>query len=258
MMSEQIHQNTAALVIGGTQGVGEAIALRLIAEGCRKIIITGRNAEVGEATAQRIGAEFMQGDLSDTVAVMKLVDDADAKLGGLNAMAIAGASTERGSILDTSIELYDRMFTINTRSPFFAIQRFAQNAIDAGRPASIVNILTVSAMVGQSFLSPYAASKGALTTITRNAAQALRHNRIRVNGINCGWMDTPGEHKIQRDFHGADDDWLAKAEAAQPMGTLVKTDTVARQASLMLSPASGVMTGAIVDFDQNVVGALPE
>ena len=71
---------------------------------------------------------------------------------------------------------------------------------------------------GQSFLAPYSASKAALANVTKNAAQALRRHRIRVNGINCGWMDTPGEDATQRKYHGAGDDWLAKAEAAQPFG----------------------------------------
>ena len=69
-------------------------------------------------------------------------------------------------------------------------------------------------------------SKGGLANITRNAAQALRSQRIRVNGINCGWMDTPGEDDTQRRFHGARDGWLAAAEAPQPMGMLVKPDHV--------------------------------
>ena len=71
-------------------------------------------------------------------------------------------------------------------------------------------------------------------------------------------MDTPGEDAVQRKYHGAGDGWLALAEARQPMGMLVKPGHVAGLASLMLSPDSGVMTGALVDFDQNVAGAAPE
>ena len=71
-------------------------------------------------------------------------------------------------------------------------------------------------------------------------------------------MDTPGESVTQKKFHGASEDWLAKAEAAQPMGQLVKPDQVAGLAAYMLSPESGIMTGALVDYDQNVAGAYPE
>ena len=147
---------------------------------------------------------------------------------------------------------------VNARGPFFAIQRFAQAAIAAGHPASAVNILSMTAHCGQSYLAPYSASKATLANITKNAAQALRGHRIRINGINCGWMDTPGEDETQRKYHGAPEDWLAAAEAAQPMGMLVKPGHVAGLVSYLLSADSGVMTGAVVDFDQNVAGAYPE
>ena len=71
-------------------------------------------------------------------------------------------------------------------------------------------------------------------------------------------MDTPGESVIQQKFHSVDEDWLAKAEAAQPMSQLVKPDQVAGLVAYMLSPESGVMTGSLVDYDQNVAGAYPE
>ena len=252
------HRETAALVIGGTQGLGLAIAERLRAEGCTRLVITGRDRAKGEAAAAEVGATFLPADLEDTEAVVRLVDEAAEAMGRVTALAVAGALTDRGSILDTTPALWDRMMTANARSPFFAIQRVAQRAIEAGHEASIVNVLSMVVHCGQSFLAPYSASKAALANVTRNAAQALRRHRVRVNGINCGWMDTPGEDAIQRKYHGAGDDWLEKAEAAQPFGSLVKPAHVARLAAFMLGPASGVMTGSIVDFDQNVAGAYPE
>ena len=71
-------------------------------------------------------------------------------------------------------------------------------------------------------------------------------------------MGTPGEDATQRKWHGAGDDWLARAEAAQPFGMLVKPAHVAGLVAYLLGPSSGVMTGALVDFDQNVTGAYPE
>jgi len=119
---------------------------------------------------------------------------------------------------------------------------------------AIVNILSMSGHGGQPFLSAYSTSKGALTTLTRNTAFSLLPDRIRVNGLNIGWMDTPGEHAIQSDFNRAPADWLAKAEAAQPFGRLLKPAEVARAASFLCSAESGLMTGSIIDFDQQVLG----
>ena len=71
-------------------------------------------------------------------------------------------------------------------------------------------------------------------------------------------MDTEGEDIVQKKWHGASDDWLAKAEAGQPMGQLVKPAQLARLISYMASPQSGVMTGSLVDYDQSIAGASPE
>jgi NAD(P)-dependent dehydrogenase (short-subunit alcohol dehydrogenase family) len=79
-------------------------------------------------------------------------------------------------------------------------------------------------------------------------------HRIRVNGLNIGWMDTPGEDAIQKQFHAADAQWLARAEEQQPFGRLVKPAEVARLTAYLLSDRAGLMTGSIIDFDQNVMG----
>jgi len=257
-MPDAAHQNTAALIIGGSQGLGLAIAEALVAQGCRSLVLAGRDVAKGEAAAERIGASFLPVDMADAAAAIRLVDRAAERLGRIDALVNAAALTDRGSVLDTTPELWDRMLAVNARGPFFALQRVAQLAIAAGHPASVVNILSMVVHCGQSFLAPYSASKAALMNVTRNAAQALRTKRIRVNGINCGWMDTPGEDQIQRRFHGAGDDWLARAEARMPFGMLVKPAHVAGLAAYMLGPAAGVMTGSVVDFDQNVAGANPE
>ena len=257
-MSSSSHRDTSALVIGGTQGLGLAIAERLMAEGCTRLVIAGRDTARGEAAARASGAAYLPVDAADTAAVVRLVDEAAERMGRVDALVNAAAVTDRGSVLDTTPELWDRIMTVNVRSPFFAIQRVAREAIAGGFTAGVVNILSVAAHCGQSFLAPYSASKAALANVTKNAAQTLRGHRIRVNGINCGWMDTPGEDVIQRKYHDGGDDWLERAEAAQPFGMLVKPEHVAGLASYMLGSGSGVMTGSIVDFDQNVAGSYPE
>lgn len=253
-----IHAETCALVTGGSQGAGLAIAERLAAEGCTRLVIASRDPDKGEPAAERLGATFLPVEMGDTDAVFRMVDAAAERLGRLDALVNAAALSDRGSILDAAPDLFDRLMAVNARGPFFAIQRFAQQAIAAGHPAAVVNVLSVVIHGGQSFLAPYSASKAALANITKNAAQTLRAHRIRVNGIAVGWMDTPGEDMIQRRYHGGGDDWLAQAEARMPFGMLVKPAHMAGLASYMLSDQSGVMTGSVVDFDQQVVGAYPE
>jgi len=108
---------------------------------------------------------------------------------------------------------------------------------------------------GQPFVTAYSASKGALATLTKNVAFSLMPDRIRVNGLNIGWMDTPGEHAVMMRHHTSDPKWLGEAEKKQPFGRLLKPDEVARGIAFLASDESGLMTGSIVDFDQQVLGA---
>jgi NAD(P)-dependent dehydrogenase (short-subunit alcohol dehydrogenase family) len=119
---------------------------------------------------------------------------------------------------------------------------------------SIVNIISMSSHGGQTFLNPYSMSKGALVTLTKNVAQSVVQKRIRVNGLNLGWMDTPGEDTIQKRFHDAPSDWLEKAERTQPFGRLIKPQEAAHAVAFLLSDRSGLMTGSIIDFDQKIIG----
>jgi NAD(P)-dependent dehydrogenase (short-subunit alcohol dehydrogenase family) len=146
------------------------------------------------------------------------------------------------------------MFAINTRAPFLLMQEAVRVMRREGNGGAIVNIVTMSSHGGQSKLTAYCASKGALATLTKNVAHAVRFDRIRVNGINIGWTATPNEHRIQM-AEGQPEDWLVRAEAEQPMGRLIAPEDVANLTLFLLGPASGVMTGSVIDCDQMVMGA---
>lgn len=150
--------------------------------------------------------------------------------------------------------MFDRIFALNVRAPFFLMQGALRLMIEKGTAGSMVNILSMSGHGGQPFLCPYSTSKGALATLTKNVANSMLKHRIRVNGLNLGWMDSPGEDAIQKRFHNATDGWLAGAEQAQPFGRLIKPAEVAEVVAFLLSERSGLMTGSIIDFDQSVAG----
>jgi NAD(P)-dependent dehydrogenase (short-subunit alcohol dehydrogenase family) len=252
-------KDKVVLITGGTQGVGETIARAAAEAGAAGLCVTGRDAGRGKKVAESISAAgcptlFVGGDLGDAEACRKIVAETDKKFGRIDGLVNAAGLTDRGTIDDTPVELWDRLFAVNVRAPFILTQEVVRRLKKAGRPGSIVNIITMSSHGGQPFLTAYASSKGALAILTKNTAHALRKARIRVNGVNIGWTDTPGEHVIQkRDGNPAD--WLEKAEPKQPFGRLIRTSDVATLAVYLLSDAAEMMTGSLIDFDQNVMGA---
>jgi NAD(P)-dependent dehydrogenase (short-subunit alcohol dehydrogenase family) len=248
-----------AVVTGGTQGLGETIA-RLFAErGAAGLVICGRNAKSGERVASDISAAgcptvFVQADLGKVADCRKVVAKADERFGRVDALVNAAALTDRGNIFDTTEERYNEIFDVNVRAPFFLIQESVKVMRREKITGSIVNIQSMSAHGGQPFITAYCASKGALATLTRNVAHSLLKFRIRINGLNIGWMSTVGEDNIQKKYHNAQDGWLDEAVKSRPFGRLIDPKEVARACAYLCSDESGLMTGSNIDFDQTVVG----
>jgi NAD(P)-dependent dehydrogenase (short-subunit alcohol dehydrogenase family) len=123
-----------------------------------------------------------------------------------------------------------------------------------GVQGAICNIGSISALAGQPFINAYCASKGALTTLTANTAFSVMANRIRVNQLNVGWMASDHERELQVASGGPD--WEAEAAAKLPFGRLVDPAEAAGAVNFLVSNDAGLMTGAIVNFDQSVWGAV--
>jgi NAD(P)-dependent dehydrogenase (short-subunit alcohol dehydrogenase family) len=252
-----------AIVTGSTQGLGEAIA-RLFAErGAAGLIICGRNAERGAAVAADLRSEqckvhFVQADLANVEDCRRIVAAAVESFGTLHILVNTAGLSDRGTIWDTSPELWDRLMAVNARAPFLLIQEAIKIMRREGVAGSIVNIGSLAAYGSVPFLTPYAVSKGALMTLTKNVAYAVMRHRIRVNTLNIGWMDTPGENIIQRKYPSDGQARQPEAEANQPFGRLLKPEEVARAVAFLASDESGMMTGSIVDFDQSVIGGGPQ
>src|SRR6201999_3015528 len=207
----------AVLISGGTQGVGAAVARAAAAEGAA-VMGSGRRA-----------------DVADVVSAQASVTATVERFGRIDGLVNAAGLTTRGTLLDTSPELFDQHVAVNLRGPFFLMQAAVADMVRRGAPGTIVNIITMSAHGGQPYLAPYVAAKAGLIGLTRNAAHAHRFDRIRVNGINIGWTDTDGEDEIQRRFHGATDGWRERAARELPMGKLGQPDEIADFVVFLLS-----------------------
>jgi NAD(P)-dependent dehydrogenase (short-subunit alcohol dehydrogenase family) len=246
------------LINGGTQGVGGATARAAVREGAQ-VVVTGRRLDAGKRFAEELEAlggdvRFVQTDMADPQQARRSVTRTVEEFGRIDGLCNAAGITTRGTLLDTTPELFDTHIAVNLRGPFFAMQAAVTDMVERGTAGSIVNIISIAEHGGQGYLAPYVAAKVGLAGLTRNAAYAHRWDRIRINGLNIGWTESEGETQTQRQFHQADDDWATAAAKKLPMGKLGQPDEIAEIVVLLLSPRSGVVTGSVIDWDQIVIG----
>ena len=248
-----------AVITGGTQGLGAAIARVFAQAGAAGVVIVGRDVKKGLAKAVQItgetgvGVEMVAADLGNINDVRTVMDQTDHLFGRVDILVNAAGLTDRGNLLNTTPELFDRMLAINARAPFFLIQDAVNLMEREGIEGTIVNIGSVSEHAGQPFIAPYCASKAALATITRNSGYALMRNRIRVNQLDIGWMNSDHERKLQAEESG-DHEFIDKEAAKMPFGRLLDPKEVAKAVLWMASEDSGMMTGSVIHFDQSVWG----
>jgi NAD(P)-dependent dehydrogenase (short-subunit alcohol dehydrogenase family) len=248
-----------AIVTGSTQGLGAAVARQLVERGAAGVVITGRNEARGDAVVGEIEAGgahglFLRADLAEPDAPERVIASADDAFGRIDVLVNSAGFTDRDSLWDSTREHFDRMMAVNTRAPWFLMQGAARVMVREQTAGSIVNVLSISSHGGQPYLATYCASKAALAIYTKNTAHALLDHRIRVNALNPGWMSTPAEDGIQRRYHDAGDGWQEEAGRDLPFGRLIDPEDAARAILFLASPESGFMTGAVVDYDQRVIG----
>ena len=247
------------IVTGSTQGSGAETAKLLAYRGAKGITICGRKEKEGliiKEEIEKIGSKciYIKADLFEESDCRNVVKLTDKTFGRVDSLINVAGFTERGTILSTTMENYDRCFNVNTRAPFILMQDSIKIMIRENIKGSILNILSMAMHSGMPFLAAYSASKAALANMTKNTANAVAGHNIRVNALNIGWTDTPGEDVIQKKFHEGGDDWLQKAEKKVPFKRLTKCLDVARAAAYFCSDESGLTTGSIVDYDQTVLG----
>lgn len=248
------------LVTGSTQGLGAKIAQWAIASGVEAVMLSGRDEAKGRAMEAALSGKgarvaFCAVDLEAADAPAMLARQAIDTFGRIDLLVNSAGLTNRASILDGDVAMWDRLFAVNARAPFFLMQAAVADMIARNAPGSIVNILSINAHCGAPDLAIYSSSKGALSTLTRNVANACLARRIRVNGINMGWAPTAAEQIMQGDILNKGQDWLENAAASMPLKRLLSEDEVASLAIYMLSDASGLLTGSLVDLEQTVIGA---
>jgi NAD(P)-dependent dehydrogenase (short-subunit alcohol dehydrogenase family) len=228
--------------------------------GVRGLALTGRNiakAEslVADLRSAGVAAQIIAADLTRPEAPAAVFDSAVGAFGRIDGLVNAAGLTTRGGFEDGTIPDWDTLFAVNTRAPFLLMQALIRHLLARQARGAIVNIASINAHCGTSELSMYSASKGALVTLTRNAASAYLAQGIRANAINMGWSATPGEMVMQGEILGKGPGWADAVAASLPLGRFLTAQEVAAQVIWLLSDQSGLQTGTVIDLEQRVLGA---
>jgi NAD(P)-dependent dehydrogenase (short-subunit alcohol dehydrogenase family) len=250
-----VNMSRVAIITGGAQGIGAAVAKRFLSDGFAGVLILARSAErlAQEAKSlSKYGAvSTLAADLRDDTTPQRAVDLALKAFGRLDVLVNAAGNTERCSVEDTTVDAYHRLFDVNVKAPLFMMQKSAAAMPEGG---CIINISSMLAHGGPPDIGIYSASKAALVGLSKNSANALKHKNIRVNCINLGWANTEGEHALQTGFHKQPENWAEIAGKKVPFGRLITPEHIAGTCAFLVSPAAELMNGAVIDYEQMPVG----
>ncbi len=241
----------AILVTGSSAGIGYAMAERLIAEGA-KVMVHGRDAAEVEQACRVLGGGCASatGDLAEPATAQAIVDATVRAFGRIDGLVNNAGIYPRGILGETTADFFDHVFAVNTRAPLLC----AEAAIGAFRlqksGGSIVTVGSINAWCGQSNLTVYSMSKGALMTMTRNLANTLGPERIFVNQLNVGWTFTANEDATQQ-REGKLPGWENNVPIEfAPTGRIMQPDEIAAHTAFWLSEDSQPVSGQIYEVEQ--------
>ncbi|WP_313805880.1 SDR family NAD(P)-dependent oxidoreductase [Sphingobium sp.] len=186
------YKGKSALVVGGTSGIGLAIAKRLLEAGA-KVAVAARRADELEAFTAGGGdaAIGVETDITDSVQVARMVDRTVDAFGKLDVAFNVAGIFRRGPIVSLTEEDWDAVHATNLRAAFVCLKHQAVQMIKQGNGGAIVNVTSVSAHIPGKGAAVYTSAKAGLDMLTRNAALELAEHRIRVNALAPGLVETP-------------------------------------------------------------------
>lgn len=240
-----------ALVTGASLGIGRATAIALGKAGAK----VGVNYRSNEQKAQEVVDEIrqagsdailLQADVADQSAVEKMVAETAAKFGKLDIAVSNAAYSDRDRFFEADMVGFRRTVDVTMWGAFYLMRAATQQMIKQGSGGGICLVSSPHAFIPAPRAMAYNMSKAALEHMARTAAIEVAEYRIRINVIQPGWTDTPGERKF------ASEETLQTAGAKIPLGRLGTSEEVARSILFLVDPANDYMTGACLLVDGGI------
>jgi NAD(P)-dependent dehydrogenase (short-subunit alcohol dehydrogenase family) len=242
-----------AIVTGAAGGVGRRTCDLLGREGW-ELTLVDIDAERLEETGRALSAEGhavrgrIAGDVSDPACAEEAVEVSDGGDGGVGALVNAAAILGAGAAGDVSLEDFDRVVAVNLRGTFLMMRAVLQR-MRPRRRGTIVNVASVDAFVGEPQLAAYCASKGGVLQLTRAAAVDHARERIRINCVCPGAIDTPLFRQSVNERAADPEAALRAAAERHPIGRLLTPDDVAGAIAFLVDDGSAAITGSALVVD---------
>ena len=238
-----------ALVTGSSQGIGEAVALRLAEDGADVVVHYRSHPEGAQAVVERIATlgrrtVAIQADLSRVTEVQRLIEDGVTQLGPLDILVNNAGVEKRADFWDFSEADFDFVMDVNLKGVFFTTQAFVRHLLAAKRPGRIINMSSVHEELPFPHFTPYCMSKGGVKMMTRNLAIELAPFGITINSIAPGAVETPINKKLLSDAEG-----LRALLGNIPLKRLGKSSDIAGVAAFLASSDADYITGTTVVVD---------
>jgi NAD(P)-dependent dehydrogenase (short-subunit alcohol dehydrogenase family) len=237
-------EKKTAVVIGGTSGIGEAIALGFAADGA-DVVATSRTPEEVAATAEAVrdaGATTIEAtcDVTDRESIRTLRDRVVDEVGEVDVLVNSAGTAARSEFLELDEASWEQVLDVQLTGVFRTCQEFARG-MDAG---SIVNISSMSADLARTRLAPYCAAKAGVNALTRCAAKELAP-AIRVNAIAPGFVITP----MTKEEYGEGTAFREQINDRTPLGRVAEREEIVGAAVYLASDASSFTTGEVMFVD---------
>ncbi|WP_160156810.1 SDR family NAD(P)-dependent oxidoreductase [Geobacillus sp. TFV-3] len=235
-------EQKTAIVTGGANGIGKAIARAFAKQGANVAIID-RDVQNGEAIAAQLQSDgfkaiFVAADVRKVDDIERFVREAAGRFGRIDYLINNAGVSRWKSPYELTVEEWDDVLSTNLRSAFFASREAAKYMRRNAKGGAIVNIASTRALMSEPNSEAYAASKGGLVALTHALAVSFADDRIRVNVISPGWIET-GDYGQLRDID----------HRQHPAGRVGKPDDIARACLYLCDEENDFITGANLVID---------
>jgi glucose 1-dehydrogenase len=238
-----------ALVTGSSQGIGEAVAMRLAEEGADIVVNFHSHPEGADRVVQQIRAMgrkavAVQADLAQVSQVQSLVRDSLQAMERLDILVNNAGVEKRADFWAVTEAEYDLVMDVNLKGVFFTTQAFVRHLLDTKRPGKIINMSSVHEELPFPHFAPYCMSKGGVRMLTRDLAIELAPFGITINSIAPGAIETPINAKLLNDPPK-----LKALLGNIPLKRLGKPEDVAGIAAFLASSDASYITGTTIFAD---------